>query len=176
MVVISSPSKGLAVETLSSGGRITVVQAGLTELVFGYTDALGQGAKREVLQRIGTDSIGHLAGKFIWNFAPIGTRQIGGGKEFRDRGHINAVKTGPHDRGAGHADVNFAGSSAGFDLLSQDVQSGGSDDGILDQEDAFALHYLRHRCVFSSGSVLTGTAFDECSADVAVAKQALDAR
>ena len=42
MVIVSCPSKSLIVEPFAGWSWIMVVQAGLAELVFGHTDALGQ--------------------------------------------------------------------------------------------------------------------------------------
>ena len=48
MVIVSGPSKSPAVEAFSGGGGVMVVQAGLTELVFGQTDALGKDVERKI--------------------------------------------------------------------------------------------------------------------------------
>ena len=48
MVVVFSSPAGSAVEAFSGGGGVMVIQAGLAELVFGHTDALGEGVERKI--------------------------------------------------------------------------------------------------------------------------------
>lgn len=170
MVIVSCPSKSPVVEPFAGWSWIMVVQTGSAELLFGHTDALGQVTEPQIPQRIGMDGLGHLTGKLLGNFAPIATRQIVGGKKLRDSGHIDTIKTGPHDRRAGHPEMNLASPSTSSNLLSQNIQGGSSNNGILDQENSLSFHDFGHWSVFTSSSLLTGAAFDEGSADVAVAE------
>ena len=97
------------------------------------------------------------------------------GKEFRDGGHIDAVETRSEDGWARDAEVNFASFPSGLYLLCEDVEGGGSDDRVFDEEDAFSSHDFGYGSVFASGAVLAGATFDESPSDVPVSEESFGA-
>ncbi len=94
------------------------------------------------------------------------------GEQLVDRGHVDAVKAGGHNRRASHADMNLAGPALFANAADQHFHGRRADDRVLDQQHAFALqHFAQRRVLGFDLALAVGAPFDEGAARVAIADQ-----
>lgn len=163
--------EGQLVEGATGVGGIFLIDAGLAEVIGGHADGAGNGADGEVAEGIGSECVRH----FLFDFGgEVGSGHEVGGEQFADGAHVDAVEAGSDDRRAGDTNVDFAGAAFLAELVDEGFHRRRADDGVLDEQNAFAFQDLRQGGVFDAGFVGAVAAFDEGAADVAVAEQAFE--
>ena len=155
------------------GRRVIARKAGPAQLVRRVIQSPGNRIGRQVAQRIGAQFARHR-GKRLFFWPPLLHEPRR--EQFRDRRHINAVKTRRDNRRASHAHMNFSGPTDGSHSRDQHPHRSGTNDRILHEQDTLPLQHFSQWRVLRRGLIRSrATAFDESPPRIAIANQPLRA-